>query len=163
MKRIALLVSLFALGLLAASIALADPGHGKGKPHESQSACRPAISIILKGSYVSGSADASGAGSFAMDVKRANHHGHALAGTQATITVDANTKYRRNGHAKLSDFIAGDRLNVQVRACKQSSGTPTLLAKRVIGHPAATSGDETTPTQTETTETSTSETTTTTP
>jgi hypothetical protein len=161
MKRIALLVSLFTLGLPAASIALADPGHGNGPPsgkgnaHGSQAACRPTISIILKGLYVSGSADATGAGSFTMDVKRANHHGKALAGTQATITVDSNTKYRRNGHAKLSDFLTGDRLKVQVRACKQTSGTPALLAKRIVGHAATTGGDETTSTETETTETTT--------
>jgi hypothetical protein len=162
MKRIASLVFLFAVGLVASSMAVANPGPGTppGKGNHDASACRPRISLILAGSFVSGSADASGAGSFTMDVKRANHHARLFAGKQATVNVDANTRYRRGGHAKLSDFAAGDRLNVQVRACKRpGDAAPTMLAKRLMGHPAATATTETTTSET----TTASQTTTTTP
>jgi hypothetical protein len=75
-------------------------------------------------------------------------------GSPLTLTVDAKTTFRRNGHAELADFKADDRLNVQARACKkQKNAAPAppaepvaLLAKRVTGHPAKTAGTTTTTT-----------------
>jgi hypothetical protein len=155
MKRIVLPVALFALGLSVASLAAAEPPPGKGKNKQSSTTaavgdpatCHPQISVILKGQFV-----AAGTGSFTMDVKRSNFHGRDLVGTALTLNVDAKTKFKRNGPAELADFKAGDRLNVQARACKKqknqgaaqdpSSAPPALLAKRVTGHPAKGSAAE---------------------
>ena len=153
MKRFALLTALFALGLAAASFAVAKPPPGKGpNPGTSTSTtapnpetCHPKISVILKGDFLSG-----GGTSFSMDVKHSNFHGRSLVGKPLSLTVDEKTSFKRNGPAKLDDFKAGDRLNVQARACKArhgsapSSAPPALLAKRVTGHPAKTDGGETT-------------------
>ena len=157
MKRIALLLVLFCLGLTTASFAVAKDGPGKGKGKKTSTTsttstdpatCHPKISVILKGTFVSG-----GGTSFTMDVTRSNFHAKELVGEAVTLTVDDKTKFRRKGHAELSDFAAGDRLNVQARACKvkkQKNKTTTtttttavpaaeavlMLAKRVVGHPA---------------------------
>lgn len=155
MKRIALLLSLFAVGLVAASFALAGPPPGKGKDHAkgkpgttsttSSENCKPKVSTILKGEFVSAGGD-----SFAMKVKQANNYGKDYAGKQLTVVVDDKTSYKRNGPAELGDFEAGDSLNVQARTCKARKGaakdpnaaSPVILAKRVTGHPAkADSGD----------------------
>jgi hypothetical protein len=155
MKRIALLAALFALGLTAASFAVAKPPPGKGKDKGSASTststssdpenCRPKVAVILKGDFVSGGGD-----SFTMNVKQSNAHGRQYAGKPLTLTVDSKTSFKRNGPAKLSDFKAGDRLNVQARACKAKKNAPAgsnaapaaLLAKRVTGHPAKASGSD---------------------
>jgi hypothetical protein len=150
MKRFVLLTSLFVLGLAAASFAVAKPPPGKGpNPGASTSTtapdpetCRPKISVILKGDFLS-----SGGSSFSMDVKHSNFHGRSLVGKPLTLLVDEKTSFKRNGPAKLGDFKASDRLNVQARACKAKKGSapsaspPVLLAKRVTGHPAK-SGDD---------------------
>jgi hypothetical protein len=169
MKRIALLIALFCLGLMTASFAVAKDGPGKGKGRKSTTAstssdpasCHPKISVILKGTFVSG-----GGTSFTMDVTRSNFHARDLVGEPLTLMVDDKTKFRRKGHAELSDFEAGDRLNVQARACKAKkqktkNGTTTttttpapatpaaqMIAKRVVGHPAKTSAGTTTTTGT---------------
>jgi hypothetical protein len=94
-----------------------------------------------------------------MDVKRSNYHGRDFVGEPLTLMVDDKTKFVRHGHAELSDFEAGDRLNVQARACKKqkrseqptsSQAPPPMLAKRVVGRPAnpAESAGETTTTTT---------------
>jgi hypothetical protein len=167
MKRIALLLALFCLGLTTASFAVAKDGPGKGKGKGKKTAttstdpatCHPKISVILKGTFVSG-----GGTSFTMDVTRSNFHAKELVGDSLTLTVDDKTKFRRKGHAELSDFEAGDRLNVQARACKvkkqkNKNGTTTtttttaapaadaapMLAKRVVGHPAKATTTTTTP------------------
>jgi opacity protein-like surface antigen len=157
MKRIVLLLAVFALGLSAASFAVATPppGQGKDKNRGSSTAasttaldpetCHPKISVILKGDFVSGAGD-----SFTMDVKQANYHGHDLVGSPLTLKVDDKTSFKRNGPATLADFKAGDRLNVQARACKAkknapkdpNAAPPALLAKRVTGHPAQQSGSD---------------------
>jgi hypothetical protein len=153
MKRIAFLLVLFALGLSAASFAAAKPPPGKGKDKSSTSTsttadsenCRPKVSVILKGDFVSGGGD-----SFTMDVKHANSHGRTYVGKPLTLKVDSKTSFKRNGPAKLSDFEAGDRLNVQARACKakknapasSNAAPPAMLARRVTGHPAKASGSD---------------------
>lgn len=153
MKRIGFLAALFVLGLSAASFAVAKPPPGKGKDKGSTStstpsdpaSCHPKVAVILKGDFVSGGGD-----SFTMDVKHANSHGRQYVGKPLTLKVDSKTSFKRNGPAKLSDFKAGDRLNVQARACKASKNAapssnaapPAMLAKRVTGHPAKASGSD---------------------
>jgi hypothetical protein len=167
MKRFPILLALFCAGLLAASFAAAKPPPGKGKPEgkgkktstssTDPATCKPNVAVILKGTFVSGAGT-----SFTMDVTQTNSHGRALAGKPLTLMTDAKTKFRRNGHAELSDFKAGDRLNVQARTCKakkQKNGTTTtttaqapgtqaapMLAKRVVGQPAKAGGTTTTTT-----------------
>jgi hypothetical protein len=152
MKRIAILLALFCLGLVTASLAVAQAPPGKGKPEgkgkktttssTDPATCKPKISVILKGTFVSGGGD-----SFTMNVTQTNFHGRDLVGSPLTLKVDDKTTFRRNGHAELSDFKADDRLNVQARACKKPKNTApapaaapiALLAKRVTGHPAKAS------------------------
>jgi hypothetical protein len=156
MKRTVLLLALFALGLSTASFAVAKPPPGKGKGKEKSKttstattatdpvACHPKVSVVLKGDFVSGAGD-----SFTMKVKSSNSHGRDYAGKELTLKVDSKTSFKRNGPAELADFEAGDRLNVQARACKAKKNAPkdpnatpaALLAKRVTGHPAKTDSD----------------------
>jgi hypothetical protein len=165
MKRIALLLALFCVGLLAASFAAAEPPPGKGKNKGKKktttaattldpATCKPKISVILKGKFVSGSGS-----SFTIDVTRSNYHAKQLVGEAVSIEVDEKTRFVRQGPAELSDFEAGDRLNVQARACKQrknqqpaaNQAEAPMLAKRVVGrpaNPAETRGETTTTTAT---------------
>jgi hypothetical protein len=149
MKRIAPLIALLAAGLAAASFATAGRPPGKGGHDSTEStttasgSCHPLVSTILKGTFTSGSATG-----FSMHVTHANRHGLKLVGDQ-TIAVDDKTTFRRNGPATLADFVAGDRLNVQARTCKERKGlaqpadaAPTILAKRVVGHPAKQAGSD---------------------
>jgi len=164
MKRIGILLAIFCLGLVTASLAVAKAPPGKGKPEgkgkktttssTDPATCKPKISVILKGTFVSG-----GGTSFTMNVTHSNFHGRDLVGSPLTLTVDDKTMFRRNGHAELADFKADDRLNVQARACKKpktttqtpaaSPAAPTaMLAKRVTGHPAKASDSTVTTTTT---------------
>ena len=161
MKRIGILLAIFCLGLVTASLAVAKAPPGKGKPEgkgkktttssTDPATCKPKISVILKGTFVSG-----GGTSFTMNVTQSNFHGRDLVGSPLTLTVDDKTMFRRNGHAELADFKAADRLNVQARACKKPknatqapAAAPTaLLAKRVTGHPAKASDTTVTTTTT---------------
>jgi hypothetical protein len=161
MKRIGILLAIFCLGLVTASLAVAKAPPGKGKPEgkgkktttspTDPATCKPKISVILKGTFVSG-----GGTSFTMNVTHSNFHGRDLVGSPLTLTVDDKTMFRRNGHAELADFKADDRLNVQARACKKPknatqapAAAPTaMLAKRVTGHPAKASDSTVTTTTT---------------
>ena len=146
MKLKALLLALFVAGI-GASAALAEKGpkpkhrtgtqtttstteHGK-RDHRKTDACKPNVSLVLKGTFVSAGAD-----SFVMTVAKANKHARALAGKDATVKVDSETRFRRQGHAKLADLRKGDRVMVQVRACKKASESVVLLARRVDARPA---------------------------
>ena len=159
MKRIGILLAIFCLGLVTASLAVAKAPPGKGKPEgkgkktttssTDPATCKPKISVILKGTFVSGAGT-----SFTMNVTHSNFHGRDLVGSPLTLTVDDKTMFRRNGHAELADFKADDPLNVQARACKKPknatqapAAAPTaMLAKRVTGHPAKDSTVTTTTT-----------------
>ena len=113
-------------------------------------ACKPTVSFILKGTFAAAAADG-----FTMNVTAANKHGRQFKGQSLAVSVDQHTKFKRNGRAQLSDLVAGDRLVVQVRACKSAfapqqpsadpnapaAAAPVLLAKRVVAHPAQASTD----------------------
>ena len=166
---------------------------GKGKAKKSSATCRPNVTFVLKGEFVgsgaaapAGPVPASGGtapailGTFQLEVDRANNHGRTYVGKTVTISVDAKTKFKRRGHAKLADFEAGDLLNVHVRAChpkkqavagsgtsttttttttaataSESAAQPVMLAKHVVGRPAKNSDGDSSQTESTSTETTT--------
>jgi hypothetical protein len=107
MKRIVLLLALFALGLSAASFAVAKPPPGNGKDKNTTTSttaldpetCHPKVSLVLKGDFVSGGGD-----SFTMAVKSANAHARQYAGKALTLKVDGKTSFKRNGPATLAEL-----------------------------------------------------------
>jgi hypothetical protein len=142
-------LSLFLVALVALTVTVA--ASAKGRPDQ-PGACKPTVSFILKGTF-----DAAAADGFTMDVKGANKHARQFKGlTGVAVSVDAKTKFKRNGPAQLTDLVAGDRLAVQVRACKSAfapqqpsadpnapaPAAPMLLAKRVVAHPAQPAPDD---------------------
>ena len=169
MKVKALLLALFALGVTA-SVALAGPpSKGKpgltgtgttttshGKPSKTGPSCRPRISVVLSGTLVT-PPGASGT-TFTMTVAHVNHHAKAYkAASPVTISIDASTTFRRQGSKSQASLLAGDRVQVQARACKAdlaSEATPPLTAVRVVAHGPGTHTD-TTETETTTTTTTT--------
>jgi hypothetical protein len=136
MKIKLLLVGLVAL--LSVSTAVAAPPTGKGKPPTTGVGCKPRVTVVLRGTFVSASAS-----SLSMNVVGANRWGRAwkTAGT-ASVTLDQQTKVRGNGMktaADLAKLTLGDRVLVQARSCKADladNATPPLTAVRVVGHPA---------------------------
>ena len=149
MKLRILVVGLAALAVSASSaIAVPPPGKGKpetagkpdtaGKPSPSGPACKPKVTVVLKGEVMSASTS-----SLTMDVTRSNRWGRAWV-TAATATVALNadtTKVRRNGTKLAVNLAAGDWVLVQARVCKADLGEgapPALTAARVVAHPAKT-------------------------
>jgi hypothetical protein len=119
MKIKALLAALLAAGVVT-SVALAEERPGKGSKEQQLLGCRPVVSMILKGEYVSGST-----GSFEMLVTQSNRHARALEDEQVTVTTDERTRTRRVGGG---DLQAGDRLVVHGRACKLARGAEPAAA-----------------------------------
>jgi hypothetical protein len=116
---------------LAASVAAAGPPEQGAQP----AACKPSVAVVLKGDLVS-----FGAGSFVIDVKKANKHGRALSGQQ-TVAVDDKTKFRPKRYDDFKDAVAGFRMNVQAKACKNAPAA-ALVARRVVLHPAKVAEDD---------------------
>jgi hypothetical protein len=114
------------------------PGPGKGKPPKTGLSCKPKVTVVLKGAVASASAS-----SLTMEVAHSNRWGRAWAeaGT-ATVGIDAHTKVRRRGNSTLAaQLVAGDRVLVQARACKADladNAKPALMAARIVAHPAKT-------------------------
>jgi hypothetical protein len=150
--RIAL-VAVLALGLTA-SLAVAAPAKGpKGKTEttttttakKAKKACRPNVSLILKGKLVAVADDQL---SFTMDVNRTNRHARAYKGKTVAVQVNAKTKIRLHGkRVLLGALTIGDvayRLDVQARVCKKATGEPApplavrVVAKRVKPAPTTT-------------------------
>ena len=134
--RLTKLVSVgLATAALAASGATADPGHGKGKP-----SCKPAP-VKLAGTLAND--PATGETSLQLTVKHANRLGrlYAKAANPVTVTVDANTRYRKDGASSTLDALSqDDRALVFAKVCradvkkaKQSGGAlPDLTARLVL-------------------------------
>ena len=133
------LTNLVSVGLataaLAASGATADPGHGKGKP-----SCKPAP-VMLAGTLAND--PATGETSLQLTVKHANRLGrlYAKAANPVTVTVDANTRYRKDGASSTLDALSqDDRALVFAKVCradvkkaKQSGGAlPDPTARLVL-------------------------------
>lgn len=134
MKLRFLLVSL-AVAMITVSAAVAAPPPGKGKPPTTGAACKPKVTVVLKG-LLTGAP-------LSVDVTSANRWGHAyVAGTTSTsIAVDTNTKVRRQGKKLLTDLVVGDRLLVQAKVCKADLADgekPALTAVKVVAHAAKT-------------------------
>ena len=145
------------LGAVAASVAAAAPPPGQGNPGLALGPPTPVASsfgaegrrpregrsramVVLHGEFGSGSADASGAGSFGLLVERASRHGRSLRGRQVTVEVDGRTKFGRRGQAALADLRADDRVVVHARAARRADGTLRLLARLVLVRPTAPAG-----------------------
>jgi len=146
------LTNLVSVGLataaLAASGATADPGHGKGKP-----SCKPAP-VMLAGTLAND--PATGETSLQLTVKHANRLGrlYAKAANPVTVTVDANTRYRKDGGSSTLDALAqNDRALVFAKVCredvnkaKQSGGalpdpTARLVLDKGLKPPASNESD----------------------
>jgi hypothetical protein len=136
MKLKVLIVGLVC-AVLTVSTAVAAPPPGKGKPATTGEGCKPKVTVVLKGTLASASA-----ASLGVTVTKSNRWGkaYATAGT-ASVTVNADTKVRRNGKKTLGDLVVGDRVLVQARTCKADlaeAATPALTAVRVVAQPAKT-------------------------
>lgn len=139
MRRTLLVPALAAA--LAVPVAVAAPPPGKGKPPTTGAGCRPAVTVLLKGTLTSD--PAAGATSFTMNVTGANLHGQALKGLGVTITLDAKTKIRRQGAKTVDALALNDRVNVQLRRCKadlplSAATVDDVAAKRVAAQAAKT-------------------------
>lgn len=136
MKTRFLFVLVVALGV-STPFALAAAPPGKGKPPTQGVGCRPAVTVVLKGTLAS-APGASGT-SFSLNVTLTNGQGKAFNASVVTITIDPKTKVRRNGAKDQASLVVGDRALVQARTCKAdlaSGAKPALTASRIIAHPA---------------------------
>jgi hypothetical protein len=93
---------------------------------------------VLKGTLTAVSTS-----SISLNATKANRHGRAYvtASQPTSVTVNGDTKVRRQGKKTLADLVAGDRAVVQARACKADlaeGATPALTAVKVVAHPAST-------------------------
>ena len=106
----------FVAAALAAAIAVPI---AFAKPPPTGPGCKPAVSVILKGTLTS-DPEFVGAGTFTMDTTGGNKAGKVFVGGAAeTITVGADTKVRRQGGPKLiASLESGDRAVVHLKACK---------------------------------------------
>jgi hypothetical protein len=130
------------LGLAVAALAVPAATLAKGKPPKQGPGCKPNVTVILKGKLTTD--PGIGATSFNMDVTGANHHGKSLVtkptATNVMITVDPNTKIRRNGKKSVDALMLGDRAVVRIMRCKAdlplTTGTvDDVAASRVTAHP----------------------------
>lgn len=127
--------------------------------------CRPRVSYVLRGSFVSAAAGEEGTTLVAMLVAKGNKHAKRYAGKQVTVTVGERTRVVRRGPAEASELAAGDTLHVQVRGCKSADDSMALYAKKLVAKPAHAEDeddDDEDETTTGTTTTTTTESTTTT-
>lgn len=116
---------------------MAAPPPGKGKPTPTGVACKPKISVILKGTLTTNSAPAS----VALTATGGNRFAKAFRAAAQPVTVLLTTSskiVRRNSHDP-ADLIIGDLVNVRATACKADlalDATPELTAVRLVAHPA---------------------------
>jgi hypothetical protein len=127
-----------AVALLGASVAVAAPPAGKGKPATTGVGCKPSISVILKGTLA---ADAGAAPTaLSVNVASGNHFAAAYKHTSISIALASTTKVNRQGDKNAADLKSGDKVNIQARSCKAdlaNHATPPLTATRVTAHPAS--------------------------
>ena len=140
MKLKLMLVTLAAASL-SVSVAVAAPPPGKGKPPPTGVACKPKVTVVLKGTLAATPGPTPLA--LSVNVTSGNRWARAyVAAVQPTsVGVDDKTKVRRQGKKTMGDLLSGDRVLVQARACKADlfaeGAPPALMAVRVVAHPAA--------------------------
>ncbi len=145
MKMKFLIVALV-IASLGVSAAVAAPPPGKGKPTTTGEGCKPRVTVVLKGTLavepVEPVEPVAPVTTLSVNVTKANRHGRAYVSTLAvTVTVNADTKVRRQGKKALADLEVGDRVLVQARVCKadlvEGATPPVLTASKVVAHPAS--------------------------
>ncbi|MDQ3382046.1 MAG: hypothetical protein M3546_17345 [Actinomycetota bacterium] len=142
MKMKFLLVALV-IASLGVSAAAAAPPPGKGKPPTTGEGCKPKVTVVLKGTLaVEPVEPVAPVTTLSVNVTKANRHGRAYVSALAvTVTVNADTKVRRQGKKALADLEVGDRVLVQARVCKadlvEGATPPVLTASKVVAHPAS--------------------------
>jgi hypothetical protein len=127
-----------ALALLGASVAVAAPPAGKGKPPATGAGCKPMISVVLKGTLA---ADAGSAPtSLSVNVTGGNHFAAVWKNEQGvSVALATSTKVNRQGDHSAADLKSGDKVNIQAKSCKAdlaNNATPALTAARVTAHAA---------------------------
>ncbi|HEU0256545.1 MAG TPA: hypothetical protein VFQ96_01750 [Microbacteriaceae bacterium] len=131
-------VSMAALAL--ASIAIAAPPSGKGKPPKTGPGCKPMVSVVLTGKLAADGAAAPS--TLSVTVTGGNRFARAYKkGTQPVpVALTTSTKVNRSGDHMAADLKSGDRVNIHARSCAAdlaNGATPALTATRVVAHPSA--------------------------
>jgi hypothetical protein len=130
--------------LAACAIGIAVPAFGQGKPEKTGTGCRPAVTVVLKGTMAA--SPSANATSVLVTATKANHHGapYLKLGQPLQIQVDANTKVRRQGRKTLADLKQGDPVKVHAKACKADlkTGTPVLTARMIVAHDPSQAKDD---------------------
>ena len=139
MKMKFLIVALV-IASLGVSAAVAAPPPGKGKPTTTGEGCKPKVTVVLRGTLAV--EPVTPVTTLSVNVTKANRHGRAYVSALAvTVTVNADTKVRRQGKKALADLEVGDRVLVQARVCKadlvEGATPPVLTASKVVAHPAS--------------------------
>ncbi len=107
MKRIGVLVTLFCVGLLAASFAFADDGgKGKGKGDTESSSTSTASGTKCKNVSLKGTA----------------------AATTFTVTVDKSSKAGRDLEGKPATLTFSGKVNINARMCSAATTAATPAA-----------------------------------
>jgi hypothetical protein len=126
-----------ALALLGASVAVAAPPTGKGKPATTGAGCKPMIAVILKGTLA---ADAGAAPTtLSVNVTGGNHFAAAWKNKLVSVALTSSTKVNRQGDQNAADLKSGDKVNIQAKSCKAdlaNNAMPSLTATRVTAHAA---------------------------
>ena len=128
------------LALLGASVAVAAPPAGKGKPPTTGAGCKPSVAVVLKGTLAGNGAVAPS--SLSVTVSGGNHFATAFkkAAQPFSIQITTSTKVSRQGDRNPADLKSGDKVNIRAKACKAdlaNGATPSLTASRVDAHPAS--------------------------
>lgn len=110
----------------------------KGKPPATGAACKPAVAVVLTGKLAA-AGSATFPFSLSVNVTGGNHAASAYrkAAQPIAVTITSTTAINRAGDHNAAHLAAGDRVNIQARACKAdttSQTPPTLTAVRVTAH-----------------------------
>jgi hypothetical protein len=141
-----------ALAMPAAALGKGHGGHGKGAEHAHGGGHGKGADHGQGGKHtralnLKGSVSAVGDGTVDVLVKKANHHGKALAGQTVTVDVSSARIVVRDvngdGARDLSDVAVGDRVVVHARIAKGDTpdAAQPVVAKRLVDQGAARSGD----------------------
>jgi hypothetical protein len=124
----------------AALAATASAAPAKGKPPVTGTNCKPSVSVILRGT-LAGAGSATLPFSLSVNLTGGNKAASAWRKLNAPVSVQvtSTTRITRGTSHAPADLKAGDRVNIQARACKAdttSATLPALTAVRVVAHPA---------------------------